>query len=398
VKALDGIRLLDLTHMLSGPYAGMLLADLGADTIKVEPPGKGEATRRLLENDPKNSLNGMGAYFLTLNRNKRSVTIDLKSNEGLELFYALVEKSDVVLNNFSVGVPERLKIGHRQLAARNPRIITCSITGFGEIGPHKDWPSFDMIAQATGGGMSITGHYQGEPIRSGIPIGDLAGGLMGVIGILAALQSRHVTGRGQHIDISMQDAQISLLSYMATMYFLSKEVPSPLGNSHFVHVPYGSFQCRDGYIIVTVITDQFWKNLMNAVGLSELDSEENQHQPGRWKNRETINASLAARFRTNSQAYWLELLRKTRVPCAPVYTLAQVLTDAHVLVREMVVEVSHPLGGKTRQPGNPINMSAARERTYSPPPLLGADTESVLSQLLGKTTPELAKLRARGVI
>ena len=294
MKALDGVRILDLTHMLAGPYAGMLLADLGAETIKVEPPHKGEATRRLLEGDPKNSLHGMGAYFLTLNRNKQSVTIDLKVDEGLELFYELVRKSDVVLNNFSVGVPERLRIDRAHLADINPQIITCSITGFGEVGPHRDWPSFDMVAQATGGGMSITGQYQGEPIRSGIPIGDLGGGLMGVIGILAALQSRHRTGRGQHIDISMQDAQLSLLSYMATMHFLSGEIPSPLGNSHFVHVPYESYPCSDGYIVVTVITDQFWRNLLEVVALPELDTEENEHQPGRWKNRETIKRSLGS--------------------------------------------------------------------------------------------------------
>ena len=181
-----------------------------------------------------------------------------------------------------------------------------------------------MVAQATGGGMSITGKYQGEPIRSGIPIGDLGGGLMGVIGILAALQSRHRTGRGfRHIDISMQDAQLSLLSYMATMHFLSGEIPSPLGNSHFVHVLYESYPCSDGYIVVTVITDQFWRNLLEVVALPELDTEENEHQPGRWKNRETINARLAARFKTSTQEHWLKSLREHRVPCAPVNNLAQ---------------------------------------------------------------------------
>ena len=206
MKALTGIRVLDLTHMLSGPYAAMLLADLGADTIKVEPPGAGEGTRALLASDPKNSVEGMGAYFLTLNRNKRSVTLDLKSQAGLALFYELVKTADVVLYNFSAGVADRLRISHPFVSEINPRIVTCSITGFGETGPHRDWVSFDMVAQGTGGGMSITGAPGGGPMRSGIPIGDLGGSLMGAVGVLAALQSRNATGHGQHVDISMQDA------------------------------------------------------------------------------------------------------------------------------------------------------------------------------------------------
>ena len=207
MKALHGIRLLDLTHMLSGPYAGMMLADMGAETIKIEPPGRGEGTRRLLASDPANSLHGMGAYFLTLNRNKKSMTLNLKSAEGLALFYELVQSADVVLDNFSAGVTERLKISHDELSAVNPRIITCTITGFGETGPDNQRPSFDIVAQAMGGGMSITGQPGSPPTRAGIPIGDLGGGLMGAIGVLAALVARETTGRGQHVDISMLDTR-----------------------------------------------------------------------------------------------------------------------------------------------------------------------------------------------
>ncbi|HEX2618827.1 MAG TPA: CoA transferase, partial [Phototrophicaceae bacterium] len=254
MKALQGIRMLDLTHMLSGPYAGMMLADLGADTIKIEPPETGEGTRKLLANDPRNSLHGMGAYFLTLNRNKKSITLNLKSDEGRALFYELVAVSDIVLNNFSAGVMAKLKLDYETLSQINPRIITCSITGFGETGPGKDQVAFDMVAQAMGGGMSITGQPGGSPTRSGIPIGDLGGGLMGVVGVLAALTARNTTGRGQHVDISMLDAQISLLNYMATMWSLSGDVPTMLGNAHFVHVPYNTFATQDGYIILAVIT------------------------------------------------------------------------------------------------------------------------------------------------
>jgi crotonobetainyl-CoA:carnitine CoA-transferase CaiB-like acyl-CoA transferase len=398
MKPLQTIRILDLTHMLSGPYAGMMLADLGAETIKVEPPGKGEGTRRLLENDPQNSLHGTGAYFLTLNRNKKSVTLDLKSEKGLALFYELVKTADIVLSNFSVGVAARLKIDYDHLAPINPRLITCAITGFGENGPRKDQTAFDMVAQAMGGGMSITGQPGAPPTRSGIPIGDLGGGLMAAIGVLAALQARQLTGRGQHVDISMLDAQISLLNYMATMYFLSGEIPDKLGNGHFVHVPYDTFQCADGYIIIAVITDPFWAALMTAVDAPDLNVEEYKHQPGRLKNKALINGRLNEILATNSQTYWLEKLQAARIPCAPVNNLAQALADEQVLARNMVVEAAHPLGGAVKMPGNPIKLSDTHEDTFTSPPLLGQHNEEIYQERLGLSGEELAALRAEGVI
>ncbi len=398
MKALHGIRILDLTHMLSGPYAGMILADLGAESIKIEPPITGEGTRRLLEKDPKNSLNGFGAYFLTLNRNKKSITLDLKSERGLQLFYELVKTADVVLNNFSAGVPERLKIDYAHLSQVNPRIITCSITGFGETGPARHYTAFDMVAQAMGGGMSITGQPNNPPTRSGIPIGDLGGGLMGAIGVLAALQARHLTGRGQHVDISMLDAQISLLNYMATMHFLSGEIPEKLGNGHFVHVPYDTFRCQDGYIILAVITDNFWAALMEIIEAPELNTEENKGQPGRWKNKALINERLNQIFSTNTQAYWLEQLQAKRIPCAPVNNLAQALCEPQILARNMVIEVAHPLGGTAKMPGNPIKLSETYEDTFAPPPLLGQHNEEIYQGLLGKNADEIKELQEAGVI
>ena len=398
MKALEGIRILDLTHMLSGPYAGMMLADLGAESIKVEPPVKGEGTRRLLEKDPKNSLNGFGAYFMTLNRNKKSVTLDLKSEEGVALFYELVKTADVVLSNFSAGVTERLKIDFAHLSEINPRIITCTVTGFGETGPGKDRTAFDMVAQAMGGGMSITGQPDSPPTRSGIPIGDIGGGLMAAIGVLSALQARHTTGRGQHVDISMVDAQISLLNYMATMYFMSGTIPDKLGNGHFVHVPYDTFQCSDGYIIIAVITDNFWEALMNVVDTPELNTEENKGQPGRWKNKVQINTRLNEIFITEAQDYWLEKLRAERIPCAPVNNLEQALSDPQTLARNMVIEVEHPLGGSAKMPGNPIKLSETHEETYSPPPTLGQHTEEIFTKLLGKSAEELNQLKEKGII
>lgn len=398
MKALHGIRILDLTHMLSGPYAGMMLADMGAETVKVEPPKTGEGTRKLLASDPQNSVEGMGAYFLTLNRNKKSVTLNLKSEKGLALFYELVAQSDVVLSNFSAGVVDKLKIGYAHLAPINPRIITCCITGFGETGPDKDRVAFDMVAQAMGGGMSITGLPNSTPVRSGIPIGDLGGGMMAVIGVLAALVARQQTGRGQHVDISMLDAQISLLNYMATMAFLSGDVPQPLGNAHFVHVPYNSFPVQDGYIIVAVITDEFWANLMGLLNLPELDTEENRTQPGRWRNQDLINQRLSEVFCTNTQAYWIAQLTGVRVPCAPVYTLPQALANPQVQARNMVIDVQHPNGTPVKMTGNPIKLSDTYEDTYSSPPLLGQDTQAILQGWLNKSEEELAQLQQEGVI
>jgi CoA:oxalate CoA-transferase len=398
MKPLSNIRLLDLTHMLSGPYAGMMLADLGAETIKVEPPGTGEGTRRLLERDPANSLNGFGAYFMTLNRNKKSVTLDLKSPQGLEVFYELVKTADVVLSNFSAGVTTRLKIDYPRLSEINPRIITCTVTGFGETGPGKDRTAFDMVSQAMGGGMSITGQPGGPPTRSGIPIGDLGGGLMAVIGVLSALNARHITGRGQHVDISMLDAQISLLNYMATMHFLSGIVPDKLGNGHFVHVPYDTFQCSDGYIIIAIIADNFWEALLTVIPADDLNTDEHKYQPGRLKNKELINRRLNEILSTGTQAYWLEKLQSVRIPCAPVYNLAQALTDPQVLARNMIVEVQHPLGGAAKMPGNPVKLSETYQDTYSPPPTLGQHTDEVLKTLLGKTDSDLESLRAAKII
>jgi len=397
MKPLEHIKILDLTHMLSGPYATQLLADLGAETIKVEPPGQGEGTRRLLEHDAAHSIDGMGAYFLTLGRNKQSICIDLKSDSGLALFYDLVKQVDVVVYNFRAGVAEKLRIDHGHLQELNPRIVTCSITGFGETGRNKGALSFDLVAQATGGGMSITGSEE-QPLRSGIPIGDLGGGLMGAIGILSALESRHVSGKGQHIDISMQDAQLSMLNYMATMYFLSGKQPPASGNSHFVHVPYDSFKTRDGHIIVAIITDGLWDRFVGIMGLKHLDTEENKGQPGRWKNRQAIMAEVSQLLATEDNQVWLDRLQKDGIPCAPVNTFASALSDPHVLDRGMVVEVQHPHGQVVKQVGNPIKLSDYPHETFQSPPLLGQNTDAVLTRLLGLDEDTLSGLRCRGVI
>lgn len=396
-KPLAGVRLLDLTHMLSGPYAAMILADLGAEAIKVEPL-HGEGTRALLSEDPDNSLNGMGAYFLTLNRNKRSVAIDLKSERGRDVFEQLVAVSDIVLSNFAAGVPERLGLDFESLRRINPRIITCTVTGYGSDGPGAHRPAFDQVAQAAGGGMSITGPDAQHPVRAGIPIGDLGGGMFGVMGVLAALYERERSGLGQHVDIAMVDCQIAMLNYMATMHFLSGVDPYPIGNAHFVHVPYDTFRCADGFIVIAVITDNFWQNLKQVVCCPEFDDPRYDHQPGRFAGREHINRRLNEILATDTCSHWLAQLEAQRIPCSPVNTFSQALSDPQVLHRNMVVELRHPQGGSTRGPGNPIKLSRSSEESFTPAPLLGADTDSVMHDLLGMSTAEIHALKAQRVI
>jgi crotonobetainyl-CoA:carnitine CoA-transferase CaiB-like acyl-CoA transferase len=396
--ALEHITVLDLTHMLSGPYGTMMLADLGARTIKVEPPATGEGTRRLLEQDPDYSIDGMGAYFLTLNRNKQSVCIDLKSDAGRAVFFDLVREADVVYDNFSVGVTERLGIDYPALSAINPRIITCSVTGFGQTGPEIHRPAFDQVVQAMGGGMSITGSPDSGPVRSGIPVGDLGGGIFGTMGVLAAIVQRDQTGVGQHVDVSMLDAQISMLNYMATMHLMSGIVPGQIGNGHFVHVPYNSFSTSDGHVIVACIGDAFFERFVETMNLPALRKPEYLQQPVRYAAKADIEAIINAEMRTRSTAYWLDKLRAARIPCGPVNDLESALNDSQVTARQMVVEVTLASGKTVRMPGNPMKLSASKEARYSRPPAVGEHTLDVLEGLLGYSEETIGQLRQAGVI
>ena len=396
-QPLSGVRVLDLTHMLSGPYGSMILADLGAETIKVEPLG-GEGTRKLLATDPANSLAGMGAYYITLNRNKKSVAVDLKTEAGLALFKDLVVNVDVVISNFGAGVPERLGIDYSALSEVNPRIITCAVSGFGSDGPGSKRPAFDQVAQAMGGGMSITGPDAQHMVRAGIPIGDLGGGMFGVMGILAALYERERSGLGQHVDISMLDCQISMLNYMATMHFLSGEDPYPIGNSHFVHVPYNTFSCSDGTIVIAVITDNFWRNLKHVISCPEFENGKYDTQPGRWEDREMINARLNELLSVNTCAHWLALFEAQRIPCAPVNSLSQALADTQVLHRNMVIDLKHPNGSSTKGPGNPIKLSRSSDEIFTAAPTLGQHTDEVMTQLLNLSVEQIEQMKKQGII
>ena len=398
MNTLSDVTILDLTHMLSGPYGSQLLADMGANCIKVEPPGNGEGTRKLLANDDMYSIEGVGAYFLTLSRNKKSICIDLKNSEGLALFYELVKHADVVINNFGEGVPKRLGIDYATLKQHNPNIITCSITGFGETGPERNRAAFDLVAQGMGGGMSITGEEGAPPLRAGIPIGDLGGGMFATMGILAALHARNTSGSGQHIDISMQDCQVSMLNYMATMYLMSGVQPPAVGNSHFVHVPYGTFKTQSRYLIVACMGDAFYQKLAIMLDDPELKDEKFATQPMRWEHRHFINERVQQHFEKQSCEYWLEQLKEHRIPAAPVNDFEHALNDPQVVHRQMVVDVPLQNGQTVKQPGNPIKLSGAGEQTFTPPPTLGQHTGEVLQQLLNLSPLKIKELKENGVI
>ena len=398
MKPLNGVKVIDLTHMLAGPYAGMVLADLGAEVVKVEPLGSGEMTRGLLKNDPNYSFKNFGAYFLTLNRNKKSVSIDLKNKKGLEVFYDLVRSADVVLNNFSAGVVSKLKIDFENLSSINPKIITCSITGFGETGPHSTRPAYDQIVQAYSGGMSITGNNAKSPTRAGIPIGDLGSGLYSVIGILSALYSREKTQKGQHIDLSLLDVQISLLTYMATMQTLSGIDPEPIGNAHFVHVPYNSFTTSDGFVVIAVITDEFWQSLKSVVNVGSLNDSKFDSSIDRLKNQAFIENELNKVLSTQTSDHWIDKLNKAKVPCAPINKFSDALNDEQVKHRNMIVEVEHPDGGFVKMPGNPVKMSYTNEESYSSPPHLGTNTREILKNWSKYQDDEIESLENEKII
>ena len=398
MKPLSHFLLLDLTHMLAGPYGTMLLTDMGMRTIKIEPPGRGESTRKLLSGSAEYARGDMGAYFMTLNRGKQSVCIDLKQADGRDLFYGLVRRADVVFDNFSPGVTKRLGIDHASLARVNPRVVTCAVTGFGETGPHPNRPAFDMVAQGMGGGMSITGMPDGEPTRAGIPIGDLGGGIFGALGALAALHDRDRTGKGRHVDISMLDCQISLLNYMATMHFLSGKNPGREGNGHFVHVPYNTFKTKTNHIIIAIIFDSFWPKFLEVLDNPALCRDEFLDQPGRLAARAFIEAEIEKVLLTRDADHWLEELSSRRIPCAPVNDFEHALSDPQVLARNMVVDVPMPGGEPVRMPGNPVKLGAGADDVFGTPPKRGEHTEDVLTSFLGIGAKRMDSLRARGVI
>lgn len=370
--SLAGVRILDLSRMLAGPYGSMLLADMGAEVIKVEDPDGGDPIRSM---GPP-FVNGVSAYFLAVNRNKKSVTLDLKSAAGRAAFLRLVAGSDVVYDNFRPGVAARLGIDPEACRAARADIITCSISAFGADGPYRDVPAFDLILQAMGGGMSITGEPGGRPVRAGLPIGDLAGGLFACQAVCAALFHRERTGEGQHIDVGLLDLQVSLLTYVAQYYWADGRVPGPSGSGHQTVVPYDQFATADGVpIVVAVFTDRFWPRFCEVLGLPDLAARYPTNSD-RLTHREELLAVLAKRFAERPGDEWIADLWAAGIPAGPVNTVDRVLSDPQVRARGMVAEATHPVAGTHPVIGNPIKTGAAQR--YAPAPLLGEHNEEIL--------------------
>jgi crotonobetainyl-CoA:carnitine CoA-transferase CaiB-like acyl-CoA transferase len=391
---LQGVRVLELGQIIAGTYGNQVLSDLGAEVIKVEAP-EGDLGR-IPSVAP---YRGLSALFLTFNRNKKSVVINLKTEAGRELFYELVKVSDVVVDNFRPGVLERLRVDYATLARINPRIIQCSVTGFGAAGAYKDYPALDLIIQAISGHMAITGEPGRPPARVGIPLADMSGGIYSCKGILAALYARERTGRGQRVEISMFDAMLNLLSYIATLWLTGGVLPRPPGSAHEYSVPWQAFEAKDGHIVVATRQEGFWRKLCDALGEPGLAADPRfATNADRIANRETLVPRLEAMFRTRTVADWLERLRAAEVPAAPVNNLDRAFAEPPVAEREMIVEYDHPDVGRVRLPGNPIKMSDATGTPSQPAPRLGEHTDAVLGELLRLPAERIAALRREGAI
>jgi crotonobetainyl-CoA:carnitine CoA-transferase CaiB-like acyl-CoA transferase len=391
---LAGVRVLELGQIIAGTYGSQVLSDLGAEVIKIEAP-EGDLGR-IPSVAPIGKLSGL---FLTLNRNKKSVVINLKTDAGRKVFYDLVKVADVVVDNFRAGVLERLQVDYERLSAINPRIIHCSVTGFGADGAYKDYPALDIIIQAISGYMAITGEPDRPPARVGIPLADMSGGIYSCKGILAALFERERTGRGRRIEVSMFDAMLNLLGYIATVYLTKGELPRPCGSAHEYTVPWQAFAAKDGYVVVATRQEAFWNKLCNVSGDAQLAADPRYaSNPLRVENRATLVPRLEAIFRTRTVADWLERLRKADIPAAPVNNLDGAFAEPPVAEREMIVEYDHPEVGKVRLPGNPIKFAGMGPTISKPAPMLGEHTDEVLKSLLRLGAAELAGLRESGAI
>jgi formyl-CoA transferase len=391
---LQDVRVLDLSRVLAAPHCTMVLGDLGAEVIKVERPETGDDTRQW---GPP-FAGGESTYFLSCNRNKKSITLNLKSERGREIAVALAVKSDVLVENLLPGTLDKMGLGYEALKKINPRLIYCSISGFGQDGPYRDRPGYDLLVQAMGGVMSITGEPDGDPMKVGVAISDIVSGLYAATAILAALNARERTGVGDRIDVALLDSTVSWLANVASAYLVTGNNPKRYGNAHASIVPYEAFHASDGYFVVAVGNDDQWRRFCRALERADLFADERfKTNPLRVKHRDVLIPMLAEYFATKPMTYWLERLEKGEVPAAPVNTFDRVFADPHVLARQMVIDAPHPTIGKLRMVGSPLKMESLKERPFVAPPLLGQHTEEVLRRL-GLQPGEIEKLRKQGVI
>jgi len=392
-QLLSNVRILDLSRMLAGPYGSMLLGDLGAEVIKIEEPA-GDFTRT----PAQYHMGGIGAYFLAINRNKKSVVIDLTTPEGQGVFHDLVKVSDVVFDNLRPAVLKKVGADYGTLTRINSKIISCSVSGFGQDGPDRDLPAYDLTIQARGGAMGITGEKDGAPVRMGLPMGDLGGGLFAAYAIAAALFDRERTGQGRRLDISLLDCQASLLTYMATYHSIGGLIPKPQGSSHEILVPYQAFKAKDLYLVVACPTEKFWQSLCRALGREDLAGHRHFKDAfQRIVHRQELYQILQDIFSTRTVDEWMEVLRREDVPSAPVNTLDRVTKDPQLLHRNMIVEVGHPGGGSFTAMGNPVKTMGAEE-VFHHPPALGEHTEEILRGLLGYGNQRIQDLIEKKIV
>ena len=394
MKALEGIRVLDLTRALAGPFCTLMLGDHGADVVKIELPGSGDDTRKW---GPP-FIGEESAYFLSINRNKRSLTLNFKEPRAIEIFLQLAKGADVVVENFTPGVMSRFGLDYGTVKKANPKIIYCSISGFGQSGPYRSRPAYDQIMQGISGIMSITGEPDGEPQKVGIAITDIGAGMWSAFAIMAAVFHRDQHGEGQQIDISMMDAQVAWLTYQAAFFFANGRPPSRLGAAHPTLVPYQAFMCQDGkYINVAVGSERLWERFCQGIRKEELQNNPDYATNGdRVRNRTKLVPFLQEIFLTRPSAAWVEDLQEVNVPCGPINDLADVFSDPQLLHREMYLEMAHPTLGSIKQTGIPIKFSRTPGGLDRPPPLLGEHNDEILAEL-GHTKDDIRRLAEQSV-
>ena len=391
--ALDGIRVIDQTQVMAGPFASMLLADMGAEVIKVEPP-EGEHARHVgLEAAP-----GVAASFLAVNRGKKGITLDLKQPDGVAVLKRLVATADVLVENYRPGVARRLGVDYETLAAINPRLIYCSVSGFGQTGPYASRGGYDLIAQGMAGIMSATGSDGGPPVKVGVPVADLGAGLFALLGILAALRARRATGRGQRVDTSLYEAALALSAWEATEYWYTGEIPKRLGTAHRLNAPYQAFRASDGYFTVGAANPKLWPIFVGLIGRSELTKDPRFKGVGdRVKNRAALEHEIEVATSKETRAHWLAKCEGAGIPAGPIYSVPEALADPHARARGMVQELVHPQAGRVKALGNPVKLSRSPATLRAAAPLLGADTDTVLAGL-GYAAADIASLHARKVV
>ena len=391
--ALNGIRVLDVTQVMAGPYCAMLLCDLGADVVKVEMPPHGDASRRMAGARGTDS-----PAFNAVNRGKRGIVVDMKADRGRDVVRRLAGAADVVVENARPGVMDRMGLGYSDLRRVNPGLVYASISGYGQTGPHGSRGGFDLVAQGVAGIMSVTGEPGGPPVKAGIPLTDLGAGLFAAIGILAALQHRARTGEGQHVDTSLVEAGVALSVWEATEFFASGQAPRPMGSAHRMSAPYQALACADGYITIGAANDRLFERLCSLLGHPEWSSDpEFANDTARVANRQALAERIEAVTKLRPRAHWLALFEDHGVPCGPINSYADVFDDEQIAAREMVVETDHPTLGRLRTLGSPLKMSRTPPQPGRPAPLLGQHTNDVLREA-GYAPADVAALRAEGVV